>query len=251
MIELIHGDCMEYMAKMPDKAYDLAITSPPYNANLRIRGNEYCSANYGSRIKYSNFSDDLSMEEYEEFLVSIIKELVRVTKRYVFLNIQMLSGNKPALFGAIGRVKSILKEVIIWDKVYTEPAVSDGVLNSCFEFIFVFSQSDYIRREFDGVNFKRGTMDNILRVSKKGKSIEGHKAVMPKSIPFHILNNFAQPKDIILEPFLGSGTTAIVCHDMGYDLVGIEIDKEYYDAAVKRLDNHKTTKTILRNSCPP
>lgn len=244
-IQLFNMDCMEAMKQMPDKVFDLAITSPPYNANLRIRGNDYCSANYGSRIKYSNFTDDLPMEEYEEFLVQTIKELVRVTKKYVFFNIQMLSGNKPALFGSLGRVKNILKEVIIWDKVYTEPAISAGVLNSCFEFIFIFSQEDHIRREFDYVNFKRGTMDNILRISKKGKSIEGHKATMPKSIPFQILNNFAQPGDTILEPFLGIGTTAIACYDMGFDLVGYEIDKDYFDAAVKRLENHKKQITFL------
>ena len=78
------------------------------------------------------------MQEYFEWQKKCITEMIRVSSDYVFYNIQMLTGNKVALFKLFGYFAENIKEVLIWDKMYAEPAISSGVLNSQFEYIIIF-----------------------------------------------------------------------------------------------------------------
>lgn len=66
-----------------------------------------------------------------------------------------------------------------------------------------------------------------------------HPTQKPAELYRWLLKLYAKQGDSILDTHLGSGSIAIACHDMGFDLTGYEIDKDYYDAAVKRLENHK------------
>lgn len=123
-VELLNIDCMEYMAAQPDNSFDLAITSPPYNMNLRVRNGEYCSRQIVKELstKYKNYSDNLPMDDYLEFLDETVRELLRVSHT-VFFNIQMITGNKPALFKLLGKYAEQVKELIIWDKGIGQPAI--------------------------------------------------------------------------------------------------------------------------------
>lgn len=78
----------------------------------------------------------------------------------------------------------------------------------------------------------------------KGKE-RFHPTQKPEKLYAWILNNYAKKGFKILDTHLGSGSIAIACYDMGYDLTGYEIDKDYYDAAVKRLENHKKQLTFI------
>lgn len=194
-ITLLNCDCMEYMATLPDKDFDLAITSPPYNMNLRVnaKGDGYCSRQIVKELstKYANYADNMSMNDYRAFLVRIMRELVRVSD-LTFFNVQMITGNKPALCSAIGEMAEHVKEVIIWDKGHGQPAIGNGVLNSCFEFVIVLGGNP-ITRAFNSANFERGKMDNILRIRKSRPTGINHKAAYPIELPQTILANFARP----------------------------------------------------------
>jgi len=246
MIELLNIDCMEYMKGLEDNAFDITITSPPYNMNLRInsKGDGYCSRQIVKEIstKYENYHDNLPMDEYCKFLVRTINELCRVSK-IVFFNIQQITGNKPALFSALGTLSSEIKETIIWDKTIAEPAIRDGVLSSGFEFVFVFGGNPIARR-FQVANFDKGRESNIWRIPSRGTQSNHHGAGFPIELPTKILSLFADEGCKIFDPFLGLGTTAIAAHYGGFDFVGCEIDKDYYDAAVKRFDNETAQKAM-------
>jgi len=237
-VELLNWDCMSYMATLEDNAFDLCITSPPYNMNLRVnqKGDGYCSRQVVKEIstKYQNYSDNLPMLEYQQFIESCIKELCRVSK-VVFFNIQMITGNKPALFTAIGNLAPLLKETIIWDKCVAQPAINDGVLNSQFEFIFVFGGNPIARR-FENRNFSRGSESNIWKIPSNKTQTATHGAGFPLAIPEKILNLFAKNGCKVFDPFLGTGTSAIAAHYAGFDFVGCELDEDYYKAACKRFD---------------
>jgi site-specific DNA-methyltransferase (adenine-specific) len=107
MIELHNCDCMEYMAGLEDNAFDICVTSPPYNMNLRVnsKGDGYCSRQIVKELssKYNGFDDNLPMAEYEHFLIRTMAEMLRVSG-LVFFNIQMITGNKPALFRFMGNL---------------------------------------------------------------------------------------------------------------------------------------------------
>ena len=232
MIELYNGDCLDVMNQLIDRGVkaDAVITSPPYNMNLRVHSGKYVSQ-YGWRNingKYLNYTDDLSMDEYFDFQKSFIERALKISD-LIFYNIQMVTGNKIALFKTLGYFADKVKEVIIWDKEHGQPSMQSGVLNSQFEFIFVFSNNKPYNRMFDTAQFKRGIETNVWKIKRRRN--KNHKAAFPKELVRRILYNFTTEKATIIDPFMGSGTTGVVCKNMNRNFIGIEIDKHYFDIA--------------------
>lgn len=237
MINLIHGDCLEEMKKIPDQSVDLTITSPPYNMNLRIRNGKYCSRQITKELttKYENFSDNMTMDELFYFNCLVLDELLRVSK-ITFYNIQFLTGNKSAFFRLIGKYHDKIKEVIVWDKVNAQPSISERTLNSRFEVLLVFENEGAISRRFKCANFNKGTIDNLWQI-KRGKKInKTHGAVFPVELSNKIISMFSNKGDVILDPFMGTGTTGVSCKLLHRKFIGIEKDKGYFEIAKKRIE---------------
>ena len=247
MIDLKHIDCMEYMAGLEDNAFDICVTSPPYNMNLRVngRGDGYCSRQIIKELssKYSGFDDNLPMADYQRFLISTVSELLRVSG-LVFFNIQMITGNKPALFRFMGHFADQIKELIIWDKCKAQPAIGEGVLNSGYELILVLGDKP-ITRAFQSPAFNRGELDNLWRIPSQRSSNINHGASFPLGLVETICNNFGFKGARFFDPFLGTGTSAIAAHYGGFDFVGCELDEDYYNAACERFDNETRQVALL------
>lgn len=222
-------DCLLTMSKMPDKSVDLVITSPPYNMNLRIRNGKYCSRQIVKEFstKYDGFSDNLPIDVFYKLHSSIIRELLRVSK-VVFYNIQLVTGSKRAFFKIIGEFNEDLKEIITWDKVNAQPAMKHNVLNSQTEFILVFGD-DPISRQFSKCNFKRGELSNIWQIKRGKKKAKNHGAAFPDELVKKILLNFSNAGDLVYDPFMGTGTTAIVAKNLGRNFIGSEKVGSYYE----------------------
>lgn len=238
-IKLIQGDCLEKMKDIPDGSIDVVITSPPYNMNLRIRNGKYCSRQIVKEIttKYVGFDDNLSMDDYFDFNVKIITELLRISD-LVFYNVQFLTGNKPALFRLMGKFHTKIKEFIVWDKINAQPAIREGVLNSRFEVILVFQNSKPEARQFDTAQFKRGTLQNLWQIKRSKKIDSSHGAVFPEELVKLIVLNFSLPSATILDPFMGTGTTGIVCKNEHRNFIGIELLPKYFKVAQKRINKN-------------
>jgi site-specific DNA-methyltransferase (adenine-specific)/modification methylase len=238
MINLMQGDCLEMMKTIESNSVDMVLTSPPYNMNLRIRGDKYCSRQIVKEIstKYHNFEDNLPMDDYFEFNRSVLTECLRVSD-LVFYNVQFLTGNKPALFKLIGEFNLKLKEVIIWDKVNAQPAIGRNVMNSQFEVLLVLQNSKPESRSFSSAQFSRGTLSNVWRVKREKKIHPSHGAVFPSSLAEKVIGNFSSIKSTVLDPFMGLGTTGVACQNLGRDFIGIELDEEYFKIAEKRISD--------------
>ena len=225
--KIYNEDNLETMSKLKNMSIDYILTSPPYNVNTK-------------RIaKYKDFKDGFSQEQYFEQQKQLITEMLRVTKNHIFYNIQMLSGNKVALHKLIGHFAENIKEVIIWRKGFGEPAISEKVFNSAFEYIIIFSNNEPNKRYFSDANFKRGTQSNIFEIqnSHSNPFAQQHKAVMPLDIPRYFMINFGKENDIWYDPYLGTGTTAIAAIMEKRNYLGSEISKEYFELAIKRINN--------------
>lgn len=237
--KIINGNCLKELEKINDNAIDHTITSPPYNMNLRVSKDKYCSRQIVKEFstKYDGFNDNLKMSEYFDFHKKTIYELLRVTKGYIFYIIQPVTGNKPSLYKLLGEFNENIKEVIIWDKNHGQPAMANGVLNSCFEFIFVFSKDkvNAMKRQFINSAFNRGTLDNIWRIKRSRSSINKHSATFPEELINIIIKNFTKENDTILDPFSGTGTTGICSLKYNRKYIGIELVKEYADHSVEKL----------------
>lgn len=248
-INIIHNeDCLKTMSKMDDNSVDFVLTSPPYNIRLNYRSKDGVFKKRGdsTRNKYLEYDDCLDMGEYYSFIKERVSEMIRVSKNYVFFNIQMLTGNKQALFRIMGDFANNIKEVIIWDKCSAEPSALDGVLNSEYEFIIVFAKKSIEVRQFQDVMFNRGSASNIMRVKKEGNSqSEHHTAVMPSMLARKIILKFTKEGDVIYDPFMGMGTTAISAIREKRQWIGSEISKEYCELSEKRIAPYLMQATMF------
>ena len=241
--KIYNESCLDTMKKMKDDSVDLVITSPPYNMNLRIRNGKYTSRQIVKEIstKYADFSDNLPIEEYFEFHLKALKEMIRVSKR-VFYNIQVVTGSKRAFFKIIGELFDYLKDIIIWDKSYAQPAMQIQVMNRRYELILVFEKDYPISRQFrENGLFERGTLDDVWQIKRETSKTKGHGAVFPEALVKKILINFSNEGDIVYDPFIGTGTTAVVANKMNRSYIGSEISEEYIKVAQKRLEDQANT----------
>ena len=240
---LLQGDCLSIMKQLPDNKIDTVITSPPYNMNLRIRNGKYCSRQIVKELttKYENFADNMPMDEYFEFNKQVVEELLRLSDT-VFYNVQFLTGNKPALFKLIGHFADRLKEFIVWDKVNAQPAIGQGVMNSQFEVLLVFSNDAPESRKFKSAQFDRGTLPNIWQIKRGKKVSKDHGAVFPEELIEKIVRNFSKEGDVIFDPFMGTGTAGAVAIREGRKFLGIELDPDYFQFAKDRINGSRTSE---------
>ena len=211
-IELIHGDCMDVMATYPDKYFDLAVVDPPYGImqiGMKItkptRPNSY-------KTPPKHQAKDWDVKPQDEYWF----ELFRVSKNQI-----VWGGNYFTDFLPVSGCW------IFWDKIN-----GDGSHFADGEFAwtsFKKSSKKFICSVFNGLN---GGKDRI------------HPTEKPIKLYDFVLKTFAEEGNLILDTHLGSGSSAIAAHKHKLDFVGVEIDKDYYDAAVKRF-NLVTSQTTL------
>lgn len=212
MIELHNIDCMEYMATLPDKAFDLAIVDPPYMDSFNT---DNWVASNAKQKDYKNRQETLTNNKPTK---EYFKELFRVSKNQI-----IWGGNYFTL--------PISRGWIFWLKNKSDNYFSDGEL--------AWTSFDRVLKVFDF------HWSGMLQGDMKNKEIKIHPTQKPVALYKWLLKNYAKEGDKILDTHLGSGSIAIACHDYGFDLVGCELDKDYFEAAKKRLENHQKQQTLF------
>jgi len=215
MIDLIHGDCMEYMKDLPDKYFDLAIVDPPYGIGfdghhtITKEGHKGFSAKKELHVK-KDWDNQRPSAKY-------FTELQRISKNQIIWGGNYFADLLPVSRGWI-----------FWDKKITNANNTN------------FSDGELAWTSFNGI-LRRFTYDWIgfgyLNNPQREKKI--HPTQKPVQLYRWINDTYATPNMKIIDTHLGSGSSAIAAFDGGFDFVGIEIDKEYFDAASSRFANHK------------
>ena len=221
--------CEATMDRMKDGSVDYSFTSPPYNIGKAIGGKKY---------QGKNFSDEMTQQQYFDWQVEVIEELLRVTKYHVFYNVQMLTDNKVSIFLLQEHFKYRIKDIFIWRKKKAAPASTKGVTNSHWEYIFAFSNKDPLHRNFKDGNF-HGDFSNVIEVHHdKNQYAKKHKAVFPVDLPRTFIVKFGKEGNIWYDPFGGSGTTAVAAIREGRKWILSEMSKEYCEEIIApRLKN--------------
>jgi len=228
---------LETMKRMPNNFVDYVLTSPPYNVG-------YNQMNGNNTKKYKEFSDNTN--EYFEEQKTLILELLRVTKKHIFYNTQMLGNNKVDLLKLLGFFSHKIKDIIIWKKKAI-PHIEQGIFNSSFEFIIIFSNDRPEKKKFYDANFKQGSQSNVFEIlnSHSNPFASQHKAIMPLDIPRYFMINFGKENDIWYDPYMGTGTTAVASIEEKRNWIGSEISQEYVDLANKRLKPYLDQTTLF------
>lgn len=212
-LNILHGDCMELMRGLPDGAFDLAIVDPPYGTEGAIStgggSHTKSSVKFHQRYKAGNSWDIRPGKEY-------FNELLRVTKNQIVCGGNYFADMLPTSRGWA-----------FWDKLQEYAACSNELIYTSFNCkIKTF-------KRFQG-------MDNGF-MNPEGKF---HPTQKPVALYRWLLTNYAKSGDTILDTHLGSGSSAIAAWEMGYTFTGIEIDADYYAAAVERI-RKKLTQPYL------
>jgi site-specific DNA-methyltransferase (adenine-specific) len=236
MIDLRQGDCLEVMKSMPNNSVDLIVTSPPYNMRTRVRNGKYTTREKSEHFskKYDNFHDALSIDDYYTFHKNVINEMLRMSKVIAY-NIQIVTGSKEAVFRIIGDFHKQIKDIIVWDKGHGQPSMHSGVINKATELVIMFESKAKAGRCFNNYNFQRGELSDIWRIGRERSVIKGHSATFPVALAELAIKSFSKEQDVVLDPFMGSGTTGVACKNLNRNFIGIELDETYFNIAKKRI----------------
>jgi len=207
-IQITNEDNMELMARYPDKYFDLAIVDPPYGIGA---AKQIDLGNSNKKVKHKTKDWDNTTPTAGYFA-----ELFRVSKNQIIWggNYFIEHLNNTRCF-------------IVWNK--------ENGTNNMADCELAWTSFETSVRMYSGHIFKGIGNSNYVTI---------HPTQKPVALYKWLLDKYAKPGDKILDTHLGSGSIAIACHDYGFDLTACELDKEYFDKAIQRINNH-TAQTKL------
>jgi len=201
-MNITNEDNMELMARYEDKYFDLAIVDPPYGIGNKFKGGKTGKLNFNEVVD-KGWDNSIPKENY-------FKELFRVSKNQIIWGANYFLDYLPSTRG-----------IICWDKEKYVPNFSAWEM--------AWTSFDVVARIVKHRHHGFLTSDNV----------KIHPTQKPVKLYEWLLINYAKEGDKILDTHLGSGSIAIACHDLGFDLTACELDTDYYNAAIKRIEDHK------------
>lgn len=262
MIKLLQGDCLELMKDIPDESIDLTVTSPPYD-NLR---------------SYNGNNEAWNEEVWKTILKELYRTateggvVVWVVSDATIKGSETGTSFKQALYAK--EIGFRLYDTMIWRKPHTGAIGNLKAYENVFEYMFVFSKGKPKSTNIikDKPNKRAGELqsgsmrktDGTVKKDNKGygsKKIESygrrhnvwdinpvknnqggkHPAPFPIQLVEDHIITWSDEDGTVLDPFMGSGTTAIACLNTNRNFIGFELDKEYFDIVTNRIKNHKAT----------
>ena len=239
----------ESMSELPDNSVHLMITSPPYNVA-------------------KEYDEDLSLEEYLQFLNRVWRETYRVLVPggRVCINVANL-GRKPYIplhsyiIQGMLEIGYLMRGEIIWNKASSaSPSTAWGswlsaanpVLRDIHEYILIFCKETFSRKRGDKKNtikkeqFLEWTKSVWTFPAVSAKKI-GHPAPFPEELPFRLIQLYSFKNDVVLDPFVGSGTTCLAALKTGRNYVGYDNNPEYVKLAEDRIRAYTRQGRLFEN----
>ena len=213
-INIYWGDCMDFMRSKPDNYYSLSIVDPPYGITQPAFRKE--SKNKAAKTTDYNNAVYNQIAPTDEYFNS----LKRASKNYI-----VWGGNYYNQYLENG------KKWIFWDKGTEKTQWGDG------ELAFTSFNGAITKFQF--------TWNGMIQGNMKNKESRIHPTQKPVQLYKWLLTNYAKEGDTIFDSHGGSMSIAIACWEMGFDLDICELDKDYFDAAVKRFENHIAQQTLF------
>lgn len=227
------ADSRDVLASLPDNAAGICVTSPPYNlgegmedkGGLRVG---HTGSKWGARKLregYGDYADNLPYSEYCEWQEATLQELWRICSGAVFYN------HKPRLVKRNLRLPFFcdlpLRQVIIWDRASGFNAMSGAFAPMC-EWIMLYAKPDW---SLTGKS--ASMMGDVWRFPPTADP--DHPASFPLALPLRAIQSCNDA--VVIDPFMGSGTTGIAAHQLCRDFIGVERDPKYFDLACKRIED--------------
>lgn len=224
--KIYNEDCLVGLKKIPDNSIDLVLIDPPY---------DICTA--GGKKGNDKLSHDIMKLEKElidndlvsSFDIKILDELVRVMKDiniYIWCNARQI----PMYIKYFNLQLQCKLEVVVWGKTNPIPLFSNKYMNDK-EYCLYFRKNGYCKPQ----NYEDAKTIYISQANVKDKKLYEHPTIKPLELIRRLIRNSSKENDIVLDCFLGSGTTAVACILENRKYIGFEINKKYFDIANKRI----------------
>ncbi len=238
---IIHGDCLEVMRKIPDKSIDIIITSPPYNllnsTGNGLKKNTHCGKWKNAAIKegYNQYNDNMPYEEYVQWQKQCMGEMFRIIKEdgAIFYNNKNRVQN--GLIQDRGEIVRgfPLRQIITWKR--------SGAINFNAGYFLPTTEQIYLicRKPFKlakGAN----KFTDVWEITQEMKN--PHPAPFPEALIDRIVQSTTG--QLILDPFCGSGTTAVSAMKYGRDFIMIEQSEKYCELAKARINGDENWREV-------
>ena len=224
--KIYNEDCIEGMKNISDNSIDLIVTDPPYLVKYKT----------GRRKdKLHKFTKEILNDDNEQLLKDYIKECHRIMKddtaMYMFC-----SSNKVDFFKQELDQYFTIKNMIIWVKNSHTAGDLQSAFGRKYEIVFLVNKG---RSKFNGTRLT--DVWEFKRVAGKGQLHQNQK---PVEMIEQCIEKHSNENDVVFDGFMGSGTTAIACINTNRNYIGFELDEEYYETSIKRINNHVEDKQI-------
>ena len=208
--QVLQGDCLEVMKTLPDNSVDLILTDPPYG--IDIGKMNFTNSIIGGVAKRNNYK---GISDWDKFTPSkeYFDEMIRVSKKQVIFGGNYFADKLPPS-----------GQWVVWDK-----RVEDKYSNDFADCELAWTSENKPSRII------RFLWSGMMQGDMKNKEVRFHPTQKPLFVIKKIIDMFSKENDIILDPFLGSGTTAVACQNIHRNFIGIEISEEYCKIARERL----------------
>ena len=222
-IELYRGDALLIMDELIAKGVvvDAIITDPPYGMSFQ--------SNY-RKDKHNEIANDSSLEWVDDFIDKCYSVSNNNTAHYMFSSFHNIDIFKQAI-----EKKFKLKNILVWEKNNTSMGDLKGDFAPKVEFVLFFQKGRRL------INGKRDP--NIFKFKRTGNNL--HPTEKPVDMMEYLISKFTDEGQVVLDPFMGSGTTGVACKNLGRDFIGIELDENYFEIAKKRIEDTVVEKGLF------
>lgn len=247
-INKIHlGDTIETMGKIDNKSIQLVFTSPPYRASVRNDRHKYP----GGR---DFVEDNQTEEDYIEWIVDIFKQYERVLKDdgVVAFNLSYTTFSPSLPYMLISEIFKQtgfrIVDTLAWKKKSCVPLTGKNRLSRICEFVYIFVKEESVKNFSDNKVVKSisdtgqhyfTAYYNFIEAKNNDGKVKGHDATFSSELSEFFIDLYSKPGELVLDNFMGTGTTAISCINLKRDYIGIELVPQYYEHALERIKNHK------------
>ena len=262
--KIYRGDCVKVMSGWPKKSVDLVFADPPYNLSgngLKWKGNK----TGGDWYMVNENWDKMTESEYMRFTRQWIGGCCRVLKDGGSIYISCTYHNIAEIMIVLKQLEFKINNVITWHKTNAMPNMTKRVFTHSTEFVvwavkgkkWIFSYEDL--KKINPERQKDGSLKQMRDVwpmplvqgeerlrGENGRAL--HPTQKPEEMLRRIITASSTKGSLVLDPFLGSGTTAVIAKELGRNWVGIEKEKGYIKAAEKRLKSSKRSLFSLNSS---
>ena len=246
--KIINGDSLKELKKIPDETFDLVFADPPYNLQLKKELNRpdrsKVSAVNDKWDKFKNF------KSYDDFTFNWLSECKRILKKNGTI---WVIGSYHNIFRVGSKIQDLgfwILNDVIWNKNNPMPNFRGTRFTNAHETLIWASKSQGSKYTFNYQSLKclnddlqmRSTWNLPICNGKerlKNNGTKVHSTQKPESLLHRIILASSNKNDLILDPFLGSGTTAVVSKKLARNYFGIEKEKNYFEAAYSRIKNTK------------